>query len=400
MNATANDANRPSEASPLPQTTPKHSLARRLFSGLGVLLVASVMVSLAATGIAVLHIRADAEPARQPSPPVSVATIRAEVLDSYQRTVSYTGRLEAARQTQLAFERAGTVIAVNFDEGDKIPAGAVVARLDTAQLKTVRRQLEARKRELEAQRELARLTLKRQSKLKRGGWSPEQRIDEAAAALAQLTASVDQVAAQLAANAIDLQKSELIAPYAGTVGQRSIDEGAIVSPGTPVLALIETGRLQARIGLPPDAATRLRPDGKYALRMGTTSLAANLAAVRPDLATGTRTVTVIFDVATKPHGLKLGDLVTFEMKTTVRENGAWVPLAALKEGSRGLWTVLVVDRSETAPIVRAEAVELLHAEADRAYVRGTFTPGAHVLSGGTDRVVNGQRVALASEQGR
>ena len=75
----------------------------------------------------------------------------------------------------------------------------------------------------------------------------------------------------------------------------------------------------------------------------------------------------------------------------------WLPLAALKEGQRGLWSILVVDAAQGTSVVRPEAVELLYATAEQAFVRGTFKDGADVIRNGTDRVVAGQRVALAKE---
>lgn len=378
---------------------PRRPFARRLAGHLAVALTVAGIVGLGAGGIALLHLKANAEPVRAPFPPITVETFQTTPERSYQRTVTYTGRLEAARQTQLAFERGGLVIAVVREEGQSVQAGDVVARLDTSELQAARRQLEARKRELEAQHELARLNLKRQNSLKRGGWSPEQRFDEARASLARLTAAVAQVEAELDGNRIALEKSQLKAPFAGVVGRRTIHEGTVVAPGTALLTLIETGRLKARIGLPPHVADALDAGSTHTLRMDRASLTARLDALRPDLATGTRTVTAIFEVAGGGVPIRIGDLVTLAASETVREHGTWVPVAALREGRRGLWTVMVVDETDTAAaVVQPEAVELLYAQADRAYVRGTLRPGARIVANGTNRVVSGQRVALAGGQ--
>ena len=103
------------------------------------------------------------------------------------------------------------------DEGDTVAAGEVVATLDTSQLEASRRQREAQIRELEARRDLAKLTLDRQSKLQKNGWSPEQRLDEARATLAELRAAIDRVKAQVASIDIDIGKSQLRAPFAGVM---------------------------------------------------------------------------------------------------------------------------------------------------------------------------------------
>lgn len=373
------------------------TLARRLVGGAGFLIGAATFAGLTSLGIAALHLRAAAEAPRAVIAPVHVETVNARIDAGYARVVTYTGRLEAARQTAMAFERSGLVLTVAKDEGQAVRAGEVVARLDTAQLQATRRQLEARRRELEAQRNLASLTLDRQSRLKTQGWSPEQRLDEAEATVAQLTAAIEQVGSQIAGLDIDLAKSELKAPFDGRIATRSIDEGAVVAAGTPVLMLLETGRRQARIGVPPNVAENLTAQKLLRINVQGHSFNAKLAARRPDLETGTRTVTVLLDVDDGSRDLALGELASLNVEVLVPERGAWVPLTALKEGRRGLWTVLVADRTNEGATVRAEAVEVLQTEDERAFVRGTFRGGDAIITHGTDRVVAGQRIALAGE---
>lgn len=382
---------------PFPGPARGRSLVRRLLSGAGFLIGAAVFAGLASLGIAALHLRAAAEAPRAVVEPVHVETVKARIEDGYARAVTYTGRLEAARQTALAFERGGLVLAMAKDEGQVVRAGDVVARLDTAQLQATRRQLEARGRELEAQRNLASLTLGRQSRLKTQGWSPEQRFDEAEATLAQLSAAIDQVGAQIAGIDIDLIKAELTAPFDGRIAARSVDEGAVVAAGTPVLTLLETGRRQARIGVPPDVADTLAAQTSLRIDVQGRMLTATLAARRPDLETGTRTVTVLLDIDAGSTDVTLGELASLAVPATVPERGAWLPLTALKEGRRGLWIVLVADRKDAGTTVRAEAVEVLHVEDARVFVRGTFRDGDPIIAHGTDRVVAGQRIALARE---
>lgn len=385
----------PRPQNPTGELTTKRRL-RRLGIAAGVTLAGVAFAGLAAGGIAGLHWRAAADPQTSSPPAVAVSTIRAKVEPGYDRTATFTGRLEASRQTPLAFERAGLVVAVTRDEGDEVKAGDTVATLDTAQLRVSRQQLEARRRELEAQRQLAELTLGRQSQLSLQGWSADQRRDEAQATVSQLGAAIEQVQAQLASLDVDLSKSKLVAPFDGRVGARTIDDGAVVAAGTPVLTLIETSRPQARIGLPPDVARMLDERRTYTLRSGGRALSAKIVARRPDLETGTRTLTVLFELVGNTDAT-LGDLVTLELPTRIEERGAWLPIAALKEGRRGLWTILVLDDPQGAPRVRSEAVEVLDTRADQAFVRGTFRDGDHVIKAGTSRVIAGQRVALAAE---
>lgn len=356
-----------------------------------------ILLGLGAMGIAALHARAELDARPTIAAPVQVTTMTVRLVPGYERQSSYVGRLEAARSTAVAFERAGRVIRVTVDEGDDVRQGQVIAELDTAQLLARRDQARAQLRALQAQRDLAQLTFGRQSDLKKKGWSPDQRFDEAQAELARLAATVDQVTAQIAAIDIDIAKSKLKAPFSGRIAKRSIDEGAVIMPGSAIVEVLETSRLQARIGMPPRVAATLEKQRAYTLRSHDQDHKATLLSRRPDLASGTRTMTMLFQLSDSDTRVPIGDLVTIELAETVNERGAWVPLAALKEGRRGLWTILSVSEGEKGQVVRREAVELLYARDGQAFVRGTFKDGARVISQGTGRVIAGQRVALVGE---
>ncbi len=346
-------------------------------------------------GIAVLHLRAAAEPATLANPPVSVAVRRIRLDDGYDVAERFAGRLEPARETHLAFERAGLVLAVRFEEGDRVERGEVVARLDTAKLEAERDRLRAQRRELQAQESLARATLKRQQTLATKGWQTEQRHDEARFGLAETAAAIERVDAAIASVEVDIGKSVLTAPFAGSVAARSVDEGAVVAAGTPVVELLETGARQLRVGVSVRAAKALEAGGLYPLDADGRRLEGRLIAKRPDLQTGTRTVTVLLEVAGGEE-LPFGEIVELLLERRVPSAGAWLPLTALSEGRKGLWSVLTVVERDGVPTVAREAVEILHLEGGRAFVRGTLGEGAKVVLGGTNRVIPGQRVALAA----
>ncbi len=143
-------------------------------SSVGLLFLGTIIA-----GVNLLQHHAAAEKKLAPNPPVSVNHKRIETVDGYMITEFFAGRVEAERETQLAFERNGLVVKIMANEGEKVKQGAVVASLDTSQLKTRKIQLEAQKSELQAQLNLAHATLKRRSSLQKKGWSPTQSYDEA-----------------------------------------------------------------------------------------------------------------------------------------------------------------------------------------------------------------------------
>jgi len=370
------------------------SLLRRLIriSALGLSAIAIVGSGAAAVGF--LHLRAAADIPAMANPPLAVDTTPVKLEDGYVVTDRFAGRLEPARQTRLAFERGGLVTEVLHDEGQRIAAGAVIARLDTAKLEAERRRLAAQRRELEAKRDLAAFTLKRQDKLKAEGFRSAQAHDEARFGLIEIEAAIERIDAAIAAIDIDIAKSTLRAPFAGTLGARAIDEGTVVSAGTAVADLLESGRAMVRVGVAVDAAARLEAGTRYPLRAGGRTVEGRLTALRPDLATRTRTTIALFEIDTDVV-LPFGEIVELEMDQRIGTPGIWVPIAALSEGRKGLWTVFSVPANGDDLSVARETVEILHTDAGRAFVRGTLADGARVVTSGTNRITPGQTVVIA-----
>ncbi|MBO6507293.1 MAG: efflux RND transporter periplasmic adaptor subunit [Roseibium sp.] len=379
---------------------------KRLSRGLLSLTTFSVNVSLAAAavvvGVTTIQMRAAEKPGIEAAPLVEIRTIRPEYKSGFDIERSFVGRLEPARQTNLAFELSGKVSEIGFEEGEPVKKGDVIARLDTRSLMAERRRLTASRQAIESDRELAILTLDRRRKLKDGGHVSDQVLDQARLALSRLDATLAGIDASLDAIDINLDKSVLFAPFDGRVGARLIDEGATLSPGTPVLSLLEVARPTVRIGLSPEIVDGLENQGPFEIRVSYRTFSAKLKGFRPDLQVRTRTIETLFELEAADAIPSFGRLAELKLVKRIDTEGFWVPTSALKEGPRGLWTLLVVAepsaRAET-PVISYEAVEVLHADADRSFVRGSISRDTRIVSEGVHRVVVGQSVSLHQGEG-
>ncbi|MEO0729147.1 MAG: efflux RND transporter periplasmic adaptor subunit [Pseudomonadota bacterium] len=383
-------ADKPAQLSSTPNSP---SMIGRLVSVGGFLIVAGACVGAMFVGIAALHARADAEQSVAANPVIAVNTQPLTLQDSYVVTRAFVGRVEPRRETALAFELAGTVRTVGADEGDAVKAGDVVAEIDTARLETRRQELNAQKQELQAQLDLAQATAGRQRTLKRRGWTADQRFDEARFQVARLRGSIERVDAGIAAVEVDLRKSVLRAPFDGRIASRSIDEGAIVAPGTPVVRVLEMDGARVRVGVNRATASDLKLGRSYQLQFGDDLIDGRLASLRPDLDPASRTATALFDLMSATQ-VPFGSVVTLNIDRSIGQSGSWVSLASLSEGAKGLWTVLTVVVRDGRQIVQREAVEVLHVAEGRAFIRSSIPEGTPVITDGINRVAPGQRVAM------
>jgi len=342
------------------------------------------------------------EPAAVASPgALPVQTLRVRSVEGYEVSESFAGRIVSRRTSELGFVRGSRLDAVLVDEGESVEAGQELARLTRRRLDAERRALEARVAETEAQLALAGLTRRRRERLMKTDSISAQRYDEA---LYQERALVSQLAAtraSLEAVRADIDLSTLRAPYAGTITARLVDEGTVVASGQTLLRLVESGAMEFRVGLPPEAAHRLEPEHRYPVEVAGTSYEARLETVVPSVEPDTRTVTAILRFETPPEGVENGSLGRLSLSTPRDGEGFWLPIGALTEGRRGLWSAFVIadqgsDGNTDEPAGRARVerreVQLLHVESDRAFVRGTLSDGDRVVATGVQRLVPGQRV--------
>ncbi len=378
---------------------------------------------------------------------LSVETLTVEPVSGYEVARTYTGEIVALRASDLGFERSGQLVDVYVQEGDRVTAGAPLARLDIRNLQTQRQQLEAERaravaqlaeleagarsediaaaaaavRDIEQQLILQQTQQSRREYLyDRGAISKEEldeftyergaleaRLDQTQSNLEELQngtrqeqidaqrALVQQLDASIADVDVNISKSTLTASFDGIVSTRQVDEGTVVGAGQSVIRLVENAAPEARIGMPVTTASQLQAGDTQALQLGAESFTATVAAVLPEVDPDTRTQVVVFqlDSAALPS-LSPGQTVRADIAETVAADGIWLPTSALTQDIRGLWGAYVVIPTDEGDqyVVRPQSIEILHQESDRALVRGTLQAGTQVVASGVHRLVPGQQV--------
>ncbi|WP_193141279.1 efflux RND transporter periplasmic adaptor subunit [Meridianimarinicoccus sp. MJW13] len=374
------------------QSTSSSSRARRAARRAATILLTTSTVFGAGyavrTGAQVLTMRAEAT---QPddvaaATPVSVAPLT--ILPGFETQRRFLGQVEPAQTAELSFELGGRIVEILVDEGATVARGTALARLDTALIEAEQTRLQAARAALEAELTFAEASLSRRSALKDRGFSPTEQLDQARATRDALQARIAETDAAIAATRLRLEKSVLTAPFDGRIAARRVDTGTTVAAGQGVVQLMEDDRLVVRVGLPvwadPAALTDLT------VSIAGRDLPAKVQTVRPDIDPVTRTRTLLLSVQSDGAPV-LGQTAVLTVTRQVAMAGAWVPLRALREGTQGVWTVFTVDADNR---VRPAAVELLHSEADRAFVRGSFPDGARLIQAGPHRVTPGQLVRV------
>lgn len=366
---------------------------------------AGTMVALAAVTIALLvfgvsFLRADANAVLSEPAPLPVRVVQARYDSQARIDEFYPGLVSARRESALGFEHGGRIEAIAVDVGDRVSNGQILARLDTRALDAQIAAADAQTAEAAAQTALARLTEERQAQLLERGHISQQRHDELRTSTRAARARENAAAAQADALRVQRDLSVITAPFDGVVMARHADEGAIAQPGQPVLDIVEADALEIRVGLPQSIAARFAPGETHRFMVAGRPVHAVFRASTGVVDRQTRTVTAVFDL---PPGAQAaaGEVVRLAVETPIGAEGFWVPVSALAEGRRGLWSVYVLaPDGDDSYRLEGRVVETVRVEADRVFVRGAVADGEYLLAGGLQRVSPGQRVVPAIAEAR
>ncbi len=358
----------------------------------------AITAAVAVIGVttAALHARVSADEAPRLRPPMPVTTAIYRVAEAYEREQRFLGLVQAASRSQIGFEVPGAIADVLVQEGDSVSAGQGLARLDTQALEARRRAAASELDRVAAELELARARTQRQAPLAETGSISAQTYDDARLAEKALASALEAARAQLRALDIDLEKSVLRAPYKGQIGRQLLDRGAVTQPGAAVFTLTSADEREAHIGIAVEQAGFLTPGTRYPLTWRGETHEAELRAVRSDVNPVSMTTVAIFALPAQLRAFD-GEPVAVSLPRREEETGGWLPLSALIEGERGVWTVLALRDTADGTLAQREVVEVLHVAHDAAYVRGTLATGDRVIADGVHRIAPGTLVAPESQ---
>lgn len=172
-------------------------------------------------------------------------------------SLAYDGQVEAIRQTVIAAQVPGAVVALPVQAGQRVVAGQLLAQLDDQSQRQNTQALQAQVQAAEAQAALAQQEFRRQQLLFGQQYISQAALDRARAQLHTSTAQHAALRAQVAAAQTQIQYYRVRAPYAAMVSEVQVSLGDLALPGRPLLALYDPSALRASVAMPQSVAQQL-----------------------------------------------------------------------------------------------------------------------------------------------
>lgn len=160
-------------------------------------------------------------------------------------SIQSSGTVLANERVDLTAETGGKVTGIYFKEGSSVQAGALLVKLNDAELKA---QLQKAKVGLQ----LAKDREARQSRLLELQGTSKEDYDIAANQVLSLQAEIEYF------NSL-IQKTEIRAPFSGVIGFRNIALGSYVNPSSVIATLLQTNPLKIEFNVPEKYMRNVNP---------------------------------------------------------------------------------------------------------------------------------------------
>lgn len=329
-----------------------------------------------------------------PPPPVHVAVVaRTELVP----TTEGVATLEAARDATLRAEVPGRVLALLVERGQRVSAGAALARLDVGRTEVALgaasaqiAQAEAAVAQAERQRELTERLVER-------GGAATSRLDDARDGERLARAALDAARAQQRVTRRGLTEAVLRAPFDGVVADRFVEVGELASPGAPMLRLVDTSSLRATVLLDPREALDLRPGARAQVEAHARAgerFGASVERVGEVVDPRTRRLPVEVRVTDPERRLRPGLSARVVVETGEAEPAIVLPSAAIFE-RYGQSFVYVIDAEDVA---RRRPVRPGRARAGQMPIDEGVEVGERVVVAGLERVVPDRPVRVVPRE--
>ncbi len=357
------------------------------------------MFNLASVALASLLVLAacEKEPAivTAPTPrPVRTTTI---VKRETTTPLTFTGRIEAEDEVNLAFRISGRLLKNDIKLGDRVKAGQVLAQLESQNELNTLRQAQAALAAAQGQLTQARNHFDRQETLFGQGWTTRANLDVATQAQQTAQAQLDAAEAQLSSAHDLVSFTELKADAPGVITATGPAAGEVVQAGQMIARIARQDGRDAVFDVPaqlirsapadPQITVSLTDDSKVTAQGRIREVAAQANPV-------TRTFEVKVGLTDPPAAMRLGATVTGQLQTNAGPI-IDIPATALTRMNQqpAVW---IVDPATSTVSVRN--VDVLRFDEAQAIISSGLDTGEIVVTAGVQALHPGQKVRVLGSE--
>jgi multidrug efflux system membrane fusion protein len=377
------------------------------------LLLASLAIAFLAVVAIVVFMGTDRSPtvAAKPALPIPVIATTVEQHD-VPIVLTGLGTVTALNVATVHSQITGLLTSVNFEEGQFVEKGQLLAQIDPRTYQAQLDQTEATLSHDQVHLKNAELNLQRYTELSKTNSIAQQQVDDQRAAFEELNAQIKNDQAAIENAKAQLSYTSLVAPFDGITGIRLLDVGNIIHPPTSsavttsnapdpnaLVVITQVQPISVIFTLPSEnipavqssmaggslPAIALSQDDKTQLDTGKLLVVNNQA----DPSSGTVQLKATFP--NPERRLWPGTFVNVRLVTSTAHDALTIPLDALQQGPQGTY-VFAVGEDKKVTIRPVSVRQTFNAQ---ALIEHGLSAGETVVVRGQYRLSPGTLVTLA-----
>jgi len=277
------------------------------------------------------------------APPQAKVVVTGLVVETSLRDqITLTAEAAPWAAVTVAAETVGRVVELPADDGDRVVAGAVLARLEDTQARALLAQAEARDAGGRAALAQAERDLERGQSLAETRDISQGELDGLVLGRDTAEASQREASAALDLARERLEDTVIRAPFAGVVSARLVEMGSLLAVGSPVARIVDDSRLKVRAAASQADRAHLRAGLEAAVEVHALPDEAFVGRVRfvgaeSDSSTGTYLVEVAVERPVASSSARLVPGMQGTVVVTLGElSGLFAPRAALMDTQDGV----------------------------------------------------------------
>ncbi|MHC1707905.1 MAG: efflux RND transporter periplasmic adaptor subunit [Bacteroidales bacterium] len=278
--------------------------------------IALILLTLVIIKIVKNRHKAENQVAKVGSPAVKAECylVRDTIINLPVRAVGY---LKANERIEIVSELSRRITKINFKEGSQVKKGDLLIQLDDAEWV-------ASMKKNNAELELARLTEDRNYKLFQSGGLSQQIYEESVSRRKILEAEAETLQ-------VMIEKAKIRASFNGTIGIRTVSEGAFVSPGIVLTTLEDLSSLKIEFTIPESYAKKVQAGAliRFTVEGIPDTFEAMIEAADPSINKESGNLRILARVKGPTNNLIPGTAISMNLVSQSAAPGLYVPTQAL-----------------------------------------------------------------------
>lgn len=271
-----------------------------------------------------------------------------ETMKVERRSVEYVvpavGTVEAFERVRATARVPGVVEKVNFVEGNRVKAGALLATIEPDRYRVAVDAAHSALDRTQAAKRDADQALERRESLARSNPDlvRQEELDTFRARAIAAEADWRQAKANYDLAKINLRDAYVRAPVDGVIQTREVQTGQYVQPGAAIATLVREDPLLVRFRVPEDESTRIGKDSRILFRAGGREHEAVVQLVAAGADPQSRMVEVVGLIKRNPgDGLRPGMFAEVRVVVTTKQDAVVIPQVAVRPSEQGLIAYVV-----------------------------------------------------------